>query len=92
MIPYDDYKTQLNIEAGKTLDCMQAEYQIPPLFSCIHLGGFYLANVLAYYKHNNLEPPKALEELFNTLLPQMLKDHKDTMAQQFLRLNTEGTA
>lgn len=92
MIPYNDYKAQLNVEALKMLDLLQNEYAIPPLFSCIHLGGFYLANILAYYKHNDLEPPKELEALFNTIIPQMVKDHSNVIAEQYLRMNTEGTA
>lgn len=87
-----DYKFQVHSETLKMLDFFAEELAIPPMLSCLLVGGFSFANVLAYYEHNNKEPPKELVEFMANVYPAIMEEQRETILQQYIMLNTEGTA
>lgn len=90
-IPLDIYKASINAETLHTLDYLGTELSIPPMFSCLHMGGFCFSNVLAYYEAHGKEPPKELVDFMKSY-PAVMDSLQEVIQQQFLLLNTQGTA
>lgn len=84
-------KAQVIQETLAALDYLGNELVIPPMYSCLQMGGFCFSNILAYYANHQLEPPKELEE-FMKFLPKLQENLNGVIELQYLTLNTQGTA
>jgi hypothetical protein len=88
----EKYRTVIIDETLDLFDLLQHEKQIPPMFSCIQVARFCLLNVLAAYKRQDKEPPPELLEFLNTTIDKLMSEQDSFMNEQFLQLNTEGSA
>lgn len=71
---------------------LQEEERIPPMYSTFHIGGVCLANIIAVYKRQEMEPPKELVDFLEKTYPTLLKDQEGFIMEQYLQLNTEGSS
>lgn len=91
MHPIETDKVRITDETLKTLEHLGEERNIPPMLSCLHMGGFCFSNVYAYYAKHDKEPPKELEE-FIQYYPKLLESLKDVIEEQYLILHSKGNA
>lgn len=91
-IPIQHYKAQVHLEAMKLLDFFQEELGIPPVFACLQMGGFCVSSLKAYYEMHDLTPPDEVVNFMETIYPKMLADLNSAIENQFLMINTQGTA
>lgn len=92
MQDYDKWRSQINGDVSDFFSMLQEEHRIPPMFSCLHLGGFCFANIIASYQRLEKEPPKELLNFMEKVFPMILKDQEEMISEQFLTLNTDGSA
>ena len=91
-IPYAAYRQQATMAAVDTIDYLTEEHAVPPLFTCLHLGGFFISSVLATYRSQGIEPPAELVEFVDKTYPKLMSDQQMAIEKQYLTLTTEGTA
>ena len=88
----DDNKAPVYEEASNLVELLQNEYKVPPMFTFIELANFCLVNIQSAYKRRDKELPPELKAFVETVLPKIKQEHTDLINEQYLSLNTSGTA
>jgi hypothetical protein len=86
------YRSVVIDETLNLFDMLQNEEHIPPMYSCIQVAHFALVNILAAYKRQDKEPPIELLQFIAKTIPELQSQQDSFIHEQYLTLNTEGTA
>jgi hypothetical protein len=89
---FNEWASEINKELPGFFEYLQEECQLPPMFTCLHIGGYCFANILAAYERQGKEPPEELVKFMSETYPALIKSQNDIILDQYLTLNTSGTA
>lgn len=91
-LPLEEYRAQVHSAATNMFDLLTEEYGIPPVYISLHLGGFLFSQLLANYEKEGREPPEEFKKFMEVDYPKLIEDNYALIVQQYLTLNSEGTA
>lgn len=89
---YPDNKKLVVDETNNMVEKLTTEYAVSPAYSCIQIGAYCFAQIAAIYTNQGKKIPKDLEKFLNTTYPKLLSEHTGLINEQYIMLNTEGTA
>jgi hypothetical protein len=91
-VPLPDQKSRVTTEADNTIDKLTHEFSISPTYSCIHMSAYCVSQIIVLYQKQEKKIPKELEKFLTDVYPKLLKDQEKHIEEQFLMLNTSGSA